>query len=79
MMFSVCLHLPSQRNDFPKVALFLLTQTCTDKAEVPFSSLLKVNHCHEMNLGLYFILMFSNLEVMDHIYVLLIVAFKIFE
>ena len=69
---------PPKEMTFLKWPFFCYTHTCTDKAEVPFSSL-KVSHCHEMNLGLFFILMFSDLEVMDHIYVLLIVAFKIFK
>lgn len=30
-----------------------------------------------MNLDLYFILMFSDLEMIDYVYVLLIIAFKI--
>lgn len=70
---------PSQRNDFsvgiPLIWNFFgYTQhTPTDKIEVPFFSLLKANH----EWILYFILMFSDLEVIDYVYVLLIVAFKI--
>ena len=57
------------------VFFLLYTPTPTDKIEVPLFSLLKLTTV--MNLDLYFILMFSNLEVIDCVYVLLIVAFKI--